>query len=317
MNFIDLGECSNFKFICRLSGVTALKDLIEFIKPAHHIYMTIQDSMRSTIGRLLAVAAIFLVVQGVHAQTLFSEAFNYTTGQNLGGRVNPGNSVTWTGGNAVLQIGSADLTYSGLTDQGGEDLVYTTGASASTSVNTYSAVTSGSIYYSFLIDCTTLPTANTYITSLNPGTTGPGGSGDAMATYVGPTTGGWKIGVRNGNGGAAYTTVLTLGTTYFVAEELTLGSTPTVSLFLDPTAGASQPTATATQTGTVAVSSVADVGIKAQTTATGPGAYLIDNLLIGTTWASITPGAVPEPSSLALTGLGLAGLVGCFRRQRR
>ena len=211
-----------------------------------------------------------------------------------------------------LAVGSSGLSYPGFQGLGGNDLVYTPGVATSTT-NAYAAVSSGSIYYSFLIDCTTLPTANNYVTSLNPGAASPNGSGDAMAVYVGANGSGWKIGVRNGNSGASYeSTVLSLNTTYLVVTELTLGASPTVSLYLDPFPGQAQPgTASATQTGTVAVSSVDDVGFKAQSALT-VGNFLIDDLNIGTAWGDVT---VPEPSVCALTSIGALGLF-LFRRRR-
>lgn len=259
----------------------------------------------------LLAGAVCLLLPGAHATLLFSEGFNYTAGSNLGGNVNPGSGVAWSGGNSQLQIGSGTLSYPSFPGYAGNELKYTSGPSAVTSTNIYAPVTSGSIYYSFLIDATTLPTANNYITSLNNGTA-PNGSTDAMAIYVGALGSGWKIGVRNGNSGAAYeSTVLQLNTTYMVVTELTFGSTPTVSLYLDPITGQPQPgTASATQNGTVAVPAVDDVGFKAQSS-TAAGAFLIDDLTIGTTWADVT---VPEPSVLALAGIGVVGLI-WFRRR--
>jgi len=266
--------------------------------------------------KVSTLAGAFLACQCAHANLLFSEGFNYTAGANLGGQVNPGNGVAWSGGNPVLAIGNNNLTYPGLLDLGGNDLVYTSGSASSTTYNTYSAVTSGSVYFSFLINSTTLPTANNYLMALNPGTTTPGGSSDALSIYVGASGTGYKIGVRTtgGGSGAAYASdVLALDTTYMIVGELTFGSTETASLFFDPTPGGSQPaTPDSTQTTTTAISGVDDIGIKAQSSASA-GDFNIDSLMIGTTWADVTPTAVPEPAAYGLMGAGLIALI--YRRR--
>jgi hypothetical protein len=272
---------------------------------------------RNPIFSAAAVGMLSVCCQSASAQLLFSEGFNYSPGTDLGGNVNPGSSVAWTGGNGDMAIGSSQLSYAGLQQAAGYDLVYTTVGGGNSTVNTYSAVTSGSLYYSFLIDCTTLPTGNNNITSLNPGTTTPGGGTDAMAIYTGtPASGFWKIGVRTtgGGSGAAYSSGnLSPNTTYLVVGELTFGSTSVANIFVDPTPGGSQPAANATQSTTTAIPSVADVGFKVQSSGTA-GNYDIDDLLIGTTWASVTPATVPEPSTFALFGSGMVLLQVARRR---
>lgn len=111
------------------------------------------------LSAVASIGIVSLCCQSAHAQLLFSEGFNYTPGGELGGNVNPGSGVAWSGGNSDLAIGSGQSTYAGLQQQTGYDMIVTSPSSGGNStVNTYSAVTSGSIYYSFLIDCTTLPT---------------------------------------------------------------------------------------------------------------------------------------------------------------
>ena len=265
-----------------------------------------------TFGSLIAITATCLAFQTAHATLLFSDAFNYSPG-NLGGNVNPGSS-TWSVAGSGLSIVSGDLTYSGLADQGGNELQITNG-SATSSVITFANQTSGSIYYSFLFQPTVVDSGNTYFTALNPSTTAPGGSGDALNAYYYSNG---KIEVRGAAQSASAGTgaALTIGATYLIVEEINL-TTATASLWIDPsssTFGGTAPTATATLSGLTATS-IDDVGFKAQT---GTGTFLVDNLLIGTTWADVTPIIpTPEPGTLTLLGMGAAISVGYFRRSRK
>jgi hypothetical protein len=270
--------------------------------------------MKRLIALLVGSAALSL--QNAPAQLLFSEGFNYTVGNSLQGLVNPGNSTAWTGGNSGLTIGNGDLTYSGLQNISVNDLSVAWATSGS-SINTFANQTSGTVFYSFFLDVTTAPGGNDYLTSLNPGTTTPGGSSDALAIYDDPSgsTGG-LIGVRTVGGAITHvgsSQAMSLNTTYLIVAEYNF-ATATASLWLDPTSlGASTPpTALVSVTGST-VAGIDDVGFKTQATT---GDFLVDNVMIGTTWASVTPVvSAPEPSTLALAGAGL-GLFGLFRFRR-
>jgi PEP-CTERM motif len=268
--------------------------------------------------KLAAVAAGCLALQSARAVVLFNDGFNYATGGLNASDVSPAGASgnAWSSGSSHITVVSGDLTYSGLEDLGGNEIQDVWGVSAGSVVNTYTAQTSGSIFYSFLLDVTTAPTAaSTYLTALNPGTGAPNGSTDALQVDLGTAAGGYVIGLRTA--GASITsdsTVLSVGTTYLVVAEYTFGGLGSASLYLDPVAGAAQPTAAVTLAGNGTVTSIADVGFKAQSSA--PATSLIDNLIIGTTWADVTPTASPEPSTFALGGLGLLVAAG-VRRLRR
>jgi hypothetical protein len=264
--------------------------------------------------RLSLIAAMgvgCLLFQNAQATLLFSDSFNYTAGTDLGGNVNPGNSIAWTGTSTNLAIGSGSLTYAGLTTAPGNELSILN-VTSGTSVNTFANQTSGQVYFSYLFDPTVVDGANDYLIALNPGTTAPGGSGDVVNGYS------YKSGLFEVRGAAASAsagtgTALTLGTTYLIVEEIDL-TADTASLWVDPSSssfGGTAPTATATITGLTPGESVDDVGFKAQATT---GDFYVGNLLVGTTWADVTP--TPEPTTIALSGLGMLGLV-LARRMRR
>ncbi|HEV2437774.1 MAG TPA: PEP-CTERM sorting domain-containing protein [Verrucomicrobiae bacterium] len=271
--------------------------------------------MKHSYPVILTMGALCFAFQTAQATLLLSEAFNYTTPGTLGGNVNPSTGYTWTGGNN-LTIASGDLTYGGLPDQGGNELSVVNG-SAGSGINVFANVTSGSVYYSFLLDCTATPTGNSYLTALNPGTTPPGGSGDALSVYIYSNATGYRLGLRTGGASAVTTpsgSPLSVGSTYFVVVQYDFSAT-LASLYLNPTPGDIQPAATLSLAPTTAPTAIDNVGFKSQSTA--GASYLVDNLLIGTQWADVAPSAVPEPSIFALMGLGLLGLISSARRQVR
>ena len=284
-----------------------------------------KSSIKSSLGycKILAVAAACMALQRADATLLFEDGFNYNTGGLNASDVSPAglSGNAWSSGSSHITVVSGNLTYSGLQDLGGNSVQDVWGVSAGSVINTYANQTGGSIYYSFLLDATVAPSANQYLTSLNPGTGAPNGSSDALQVDVGPNAGGgYQVGLRTA--GASITlasTVLSLNTTYLVVAEYTFGGNGVASLYLDPVAGGTQPvTADVTLNGNGTVAALDDVGFKAQNTPV-TGTFLIDNLMIGTAWGDVTPTAspVPEPQSYALvaTGMGLLGLI--TRRIRR
>jgi hypothetical protein len=267
----------------------------------------------------IAVAGLVSTLSA-SASSLLQDGFNYTVGDQVGA-VGSSTQPPWTGSASANDvIGSANLTYTGLQNLGGNSLILNSGASAGSPVSSAlsTAQTSGSVYYSFLVECTSLPTANTYLTALTPASK-PGANGnttDAIDFYARNSGVGWQVGERTTGASATFAgPVLSLNTAYLVVLEYTFAGT--AQLYFDPVAGGTQPTADITLTPSTFVTDVSDVGFKAQTPTT-IGNFVFDNLMVGTTWADVTPtvAAVPEPGTMALAGLGALGLV-ITRRMRR
>jgi len=260
---------------------------------------------------LIGVGCLLFQAQ---ATLLFSDGFGYNTGF-LAGNINPGSGDKWGPSATPITVASGSLAYSGLVDLPGDNKLSDAWGTASSITNGFASTTSGTIYYSFLLDVTTAPGANSYLTSLNPGTTPPGGSGDAITMYFGTVTGGttFKLGVRGGGSSTVNTpSTYSVGTTYLIVLGYDFGAADhNMSLWVNPTPGGSMPSATVTQTPGTKATSIANVGFKAQGTT---GTFLIDDLRIGTTWGDVTP--TPEPSTFALAGLGMLGLI-LARRVRR
>ena len=283
--------------------------------------MKTQIPSRSTLGKLLAVAAGCLAIQSAQATLLFSEGFNYPAG-GITGQVN-GNGTAWTGNNNIT-VDATDplLTYPGLNNISVNNLKDVWGVSSGSAANSpafASAVSSGQIYYSFLLDITALPSATgtgSYVTALNPLGSNPNGSSDNLDLYVN-NTGVLTMKTKGTAASSGFTA--SLNTTYLVVLEYDYTAN-LASAYFDPSSsafGGSTPTAFATATPTTSLAAFDDVGFKAAASTTSTtGTFLINNLLVGTTWADVTPAAAPEPSTLAIAGLGLAGLA-IARRMRR
>ena len=273
------------------------------------------------LNRILAIGMTLFCFQNARATLFYTEGFNYPSGPLSG-------NDSWLGGASGLTVGGANLTYPSLVDAGGNDLVDTQGAAGSMTVNfTGTAISSGSVYYSFLAEATAFPTGNNYLTDLLPLGGTPNGGNDPLSVYVGQQVAGsqFKIGIRHqGEGsGATYATgswaILNQVNLFVVKYTFVPGTgNDTLSLFVNPTPGGSEPTAdvTLSAAGTDAAS-LQTLGFKAQGNAT-TGNWVFDSLQIGDTWADVTPAAavIPEPTAFALLGFGVLGL-GVLRRVRR
>jgi hypothetical protein len=272
--------------------------------------------MNRRIVVFVAGLGLALATNHASAQSVSSiyEGFNYATGQTLDG--NGGlNGGTGGGGNAWGEYGiSANSSYqitsgslsdptSTLVTSGNQ--VSTTSPGAGFDGRYFGYLpgqgTSGSnLFYSILIQ------ANNLGTQGQTATAGDGGFG--LQLFGGGGQNGVFVGVSGNNpnwalGEGTITSASSIAAvsnvTAFLVVEIEYGaSTDTELLYVNPTPGAAQP-------GTPSASMTYNIGNQnglGLNTFNGAMASY-DEIRGGTTYASVTPAAVPEPSTFALVGL--------------
>ena len=119
---------------------------------------------------------------------------------------------------------------------------------------------------------------------------------------------------------SATTSALSAGTHLIVVRYTFDASNPDeFALWLDPgSLGGSAPTPDLTELGGTDLAGISSFWLTKGTVgwiAAVTDLYF-DELRLGTTWAQVTPTAVPEPSTVALLGVAAMGLITCYRRFR-
>ena len=206
--------------------------------------------------RKLWFAALSLMVgHNLQAAPYMEDAItNAAPGSNLG------SAAPWGSSSSQVKVASGNLTCTGLLDlapAGNMASIAGTGGGSSYRLFWSSPISGASttVFYSFLVQCTSLPTSgDKYLTGFLPGgVTSPGGSSDPLAVYAKLSGTGYQLGIRKSGGSTTYaSTVLALNTTNFVVARYSFspgGGGNSVYLFVNPTPGASTPpTADATVT---------------------------------------------------------------------
>jgi plastocyanin len=237
---------------------------------------------------------------------VITENFSYTLNDTLSAIVGAG----WTPIATVSTLNKipavAGLTYpnSTMSNVGNAALIKNTGqdiGKAFTGTN----VRSGNVYASFLMNVSAANATGDYFfafldSALNA-------TNYRARAFIKSSGSGYRIGVSKSGatGVAGYTsTDLVFGTTYQIVIKYSIISgtaNDSVKIFVNPTLGASEPTATAVAVTTesdITLSATVGIGAVAlrQGTAANAPTLTFDGLLVGRTWASVTPFAAVNPS---------------------
>jgi fibronectin type 3 domain-containing protein len=249
---------------------------------------------------LLGMLLAFIALNAMAALNAY-EPFNYSTGSfgNNTASTATGFTGNWTCGGAGTIV--SGLTYSGLTTANN---ALSSGGSRQF-VNFANPLSSGTQWISFLyqasgnmggnVDGVYFPNGGTGLFfgfGLAPNSGTQGGFGLASMNTVGSSA--------QGAGNLASSFLGTYGVTYLVVLEIqfnTSGANDTVTVYLNPVAGASSPGVAATYTlTTFDVGTITGVGLNVQ----GGASISVDEIRVGDTYGDVV-GFIPAPS--APTGL--------------
>lgn len=240
------------------------------------------------------------------------DQFNYT------GTLSTNGWTTHSGTAGQFQTASGTLTYPGLAASVGNKATYVAGNSEDVNLSLGTTIT-GTGYYSFLLNLpntTGLTSTGDYFTGFaaTSGTTGVTVFAPRVFIKTGSVAGTFQLGIQNTTGGTPtptpnYSADLTIGTTYFIVVKLDAVQAPIqASLFINPVPGAAQPTS-ATVSNTAGTNTFATFGSiflrQAGNATAGTGNIQIDEIRVGSTWASVTPsGGCTSTNNLSVTNCG-------------
>ncbi len=246
----------------------------------------------------------------------YYEPFNYPAGSFLAGAIN-GNLLSWSdvgtgvSGTYVTNV-SGNLSMAGLPPSSGNSIKFgSLGKSARFSFAPNSAVTDGTLYYSFLLkilDTTGLSASGIFFAGFNNsiGTQSPQPSVVGTRLYIRSAPGGFNLGVaKNSSTSTDWiwdSRVFATNQTLYIIGAYTFNkasSTDDVSmLWINPspsTYGSNTPPAPS-----VIATTGADIGLNQiasfvffQRDVTEPVAMIADELRVGTAWNSVVPGTLP------------------------
>ena len=275
----------------------------------------------SGLGRLflllLALTAFMTLTQVGAAQVLLQENFNFT-----GALTSNGWTAVSAAGSSPISAAAPGLTYPLLPSSGSGNAasILTTGEDDRKLLTATNS--SGSIYSSCLINLSAAQASGDYFYALSSGT-----SGYVARVFARSSGSGFQLGLLKASGGVLTptydTNVLDFNTTYLVATKIErfAGTTTddVASLWVNPPLGASEVSATITNSAGNDQANIDSVVLR-QGSSTAAPTLRLGNILVGTTWASVTPNSGgPTVSSFSpasgrvgdtvvITGTGFSGV---------
>jgi hypothetical protein len=261
--------------------------------------------LKNLLTTTLVASALLLSSGSVMGQLLLTEDFNYTVGEFIGGNGDAGAvSNNWTthsvtaGQTTTLDIIEGSLTYSGLAASTGNK-VFIPGANTTVSRDVNRPFVGGTekvMYFSALVnivDATQLSVDGDYFMSF-------GATDGSAVTVLGARTGvkssgtGFRFLIRNHSGGTPTWTDngqdLAFGTTYLIVVKYDINAALTVAtMWVNPTGlGGAEPAGGFSNNSGTANTFIEFKSICIRNGGNTPKAN-IDEIRVGTTWASVTP----------------------------
>jgi hypothetical protein len=296
---------------------------------------------RPSILRSLAVVSATLLVSAAQIQAAIIASDDFETPTVLGNLATQNGGSGWAAGWTVpagsanvIDTTASPLTYSisgGATLNGGthadQNITTATGSAQVTGSRQLSAAFSGGdIYVSFLMKYSgsaVFDNSDTFALYLSTGATTT-----ANAFNFGPRNGntfmvrqGTGVPVTGGATNVSGTPAYPVAQTFLAVAQLKWdgASYNRINGWLNPAQGDSgTPQVTESKTAGTGFTSISYLFFRNidfnNDGASANDFWTVDNLVVGTSWADVVPAAVPEPSTLAVTLLGLGGLF-LFRKR--